>query len=370
MAIKINIRKMLSVTIWGFVGAGVLVLLVAAIRYRNSNTCKGYRIEISGPANNRFVDKKDITAILATAGAGSQLDRPIQSFDLRHLESALQKNIWIKKAQLFFDNNGILRVNVVERTPATRIFTTGGNSFYLDSSGVQLPLIAQLPARLPVFTGYPSSKTGRQGQDSLLTAAIRQLSTFIRNDPFWMAQIAQIDITPDRNFELEPEIGNHRVVFGDGNDIGQKFHRLFLFYKEVLSRTGFDKYERIDVSYAGQVVATKKGSGQSRYDSLQGMNNIRQMIRSAQQLQPDTIRQQMIRPLEHNTVTEQNLTNYDLLPGNGDSSTAIHARPLSATNVKPPSSVKPPSTTHARPAAHQQPAVHTPKAIMKKVKNN
>ena len=345
MAIKINIRRILSVTIWGFVGAGVLVLLVAAIRYRNSNTCKGYRIEISGPSAS-FINKKDISALLSSAGAGDRSDRPIQSFDLRHLESALEKNIWIKKAQLFFDNNGILRVNVVERTPATRIFTTGGNSFYLDSSGVQLPLIAQLPARLPVFTGYPSSKTGRQGQDSLLTAAIRQLSTFIRNDPFWMAQIAQIDITPERTFELEPEIGDHRVVFGDGNDIGQKFHRLFLFYKEVLSRTGFDKYERIDVSYAGQVVATKKGSGQSRYDSLQGMNNIRQMIRSAQQLQPDTIRQQAIRPLEHNTVTEQNLTNYDLLPGSGDSSTA----------------------THDRPPAHRQPAVRTPKAIMKKVK--
>jgi cell division protein FtsQ len=360
MAIKINIRRMLSVTIWGFVGAGVLVLLIAAIRYRNSNTCKGYRIEISGPSANRFVDKKDITALLSLAGAGSQTDRPIQSFDLRHLESALEKNIWIKKAQLFFDNNDILRVNVVERTPATRIFTTGGNSFYLDSSGMQLPLIAQLPARLPVFTGYPSSKIGRQGQDSLLTTAIRQLSTFIRNDPFWTAQIAQIDITPQRTFELEPEIGNHRVVFGDGNDIGQKFHRLFLFYKEVLSRTGFDKYERIDVSYAGQVVATKKGSGQNRYDSLQGMNNIRQMIRSAQQLQPDTIRQQAIRPLEHNTVTEQNLANYDLLPGNGDSSTAV---PSAA-------SARPPSTTHARPPAHQQPAAHTPKAIMKRVKNN
>jgi len=227
------------------------------------------------------------------------------------MESALEKNIWIRKARLYFDNNGLLQVEVFERTPATRIFTTEGASFYLDSEGVKLPLIAQLPARLPVFTGYPPTQKG----DSGLTAGIRQISRFIRNDSFWMAQIAQVNITPDRNFELEPEIGNHRITFGDAGDIEAKFHRLFVFYKEVLSKTGFDKYERIDISYDDQIVATKKGSTRSRYDSLQGMNNIRQLIRSAQLLQPDTLRQQTVRPLERNTMTEQNLANYDLLPG-------------------------------------------------------
>jgi cell division protein FtsQ len=328
MAVKINIRRIVSVTIWGLVGAGVLVLLIAAVRYRNNNTCKGFRIEISGTsgagtsdANSSgsalsalFIDKKGVTDLLNSAGAGRGQDRPIQSFDLRRLESALEKNVWIKKAQLFFDNNGILRVNVLEREPAARIFTSDGNSFYIDSTGVQLPLQDKVQARLPVFTGYPAPKIRLQGRDSALTAGLLQLSSFIRQDSFWSAQVAQVDITADKTFELEPEIGNHRVSFGDGSDIRQKFHRLFIFYKEVLSRTGFDKYSRIDVSYAGQVIGIKKGSEQSRYDSIQGMNNIRQLILSAQQLQQDTIRQQNVRPLERNTMTEQNLTNYDLVP--------------------------------------------------------
>ena len=314
MGIGTHIRRILSIITWGLTGAGVLVLLVAAIRYRNNNTCKGYLIGISGPPTGFFIGKKDIASLLAPAGGLKIQDRPIQSFDLRHMETTLEKNIWIRKARLFFDNNGILHVDVTERTPATRIFTTEGNSFYLDSEGVQLPVIAALPARLPVFTGYPSRTVSHQGTDSLLTETILRLSRFIRSDSFWSAQIAQVNILPDRTFELEPEIGDHRVTFGDGNDIGPKFHRLFLFYSEVLSRTGFDKYQRIDVSYAGQVIATRKGTGQSRYDSLQGMNNIRQLIRTAQQLQPDTVRQQAVRPLEHNTMTEQDLENHDLLP--------------------------------------------------------
>ena len=314
MGIGTHIRRILSIITWSLTGAGVLVLLVAAIRYRNNNTCKGYLIGISGSPAGFFIGKKDISSLLAPAGTGKIQDRPIQSFDLRRMETTLEKNIWIRKARLFFDNNGILHVDVTLRTPATRIFTTEGTSFYLDSAGVQLPVLAALPARLPVFTGYPSRTVSHQAPDSLLTETILRLSGFIRSDSFWNAQIAQVNILPDRTFELEPEIGDHRVTFGDGNDIGPKFHRLFLFYSEVLSRTGFDKYQRIDVSYAGQVVATRKGSGQSRYDSLQGMNNIRQLIRAAQQLQPDTVRQQAVRPLERNTMTEQDLENHDLLP--------------------------------------------------------
>jgi len=324
MAVRINIRRIVAVTIWGMVGAGVLVLLVAAVRYRNNNTCKGFKIAITrtsggavssgGASLGLFIDKKGITDLLNSAGAGRGQDKPIQSFDLRRLESALEKNVWIKKAQLFFDNNGILRVDVVEREPAARIFTTNGNSFYVDSTGVQLPLQDKVQARLPVFTGYPDPKIRLQGRDSVLTAGLLQLSNFIRQDSFWTAQVAQIDITANKTFELLPEIGIHRISFGDGSNIPQKFHRLFVFYKEVLSKTGFDKYSRIDVSYAGQVIGIKKGSEQSRYDSIQGMNNIRQLILSAQQLQLDTLRQQNTRPLEHNTMTEQNLTNYDLVP--------------------------------------------------------
>ena len=330
---RAHIGKILTTAFWTVAGAGVLVLLVAAIRYRNSNTCKGWHITIDDaaiPTTHSFIDRKSITDLLLTAGADERQARPIQSFDLRRLESALKKDIWIKDAQLFFDNNGVLQVRVSERIPVARVFTRDGNSFYVDSMGVQLPLQDKFAARLPVFTDYPLPKFRIQGGDSALSAGILQLSVFLRNDPFWMTQIAQVEITAQKLFELDPEIGDQRIEFGDGSDIEAKFHRLHLFYSEVLSRVGVSKYDRIDVSYAGQVVARMKGQSQNRIDSLKGIDNIRQMIRSAQQLQPDTLRQQHIRPLEdHNTMTEQNLTNFDLVPNAGDSSATVpnHRKP-------------------------------------------
>lgn len=296
-------------------GAGVLVLLVAAIGYRNSKVCKGYRVDISGASGVLFIDKRQIADLLSgSAGPGKWQNKPTAGFDLRRMETVLEKNVWIKDAQLFFDNNGVLRVNVTEREPVARIFTVDGNSFYIDSSGAQLPLSDKLTVRLPVFTDYPAPKIKMRGRDSLLTVQVRQLSMFIRSDSFWMAQVAQLDITPERTFELVPTVGNHLIGFGDGNDYEDKFHRLFVFYKEVLSRAGFDKYSRVDVAYAGQVIGTRKGSEGSRQDSLQGMRNIREMIRAAQHLQSDTIHQREMRPLEDPTQTEQTLTGYDLIP--------------------------------------------------------
>ncbi|HVS98477.1 MAG TPA: hypothetical protein VHE54_18420 [Puia sp.] len=332
MAIRTHIRKVLTTVVWTIAGAGVLVLLVAAIRYRNSNTCKGWHVTIEGaaaPGARLFIDRKAITDLLVSAGADKGERRPIQSFDLRRLETTLKKDIWIKDAQLFFDNTGVLQVKVTGRTPVARIFTREGGSFYIDSTGVQLPLQDRFASRLPVFTGYPASRFSIRRQDSAISAGILQLSSFLRNDAFWMAQIAQVDITPGNDFELEPEIGNQRIAFGDAADIPAKFHRLYLFYSEVLSRVGMDKYDRIDVSYAGQVVGRLKGPAQNRIDTSRGIDNIRQMIRAGQLLQPDTARQQHTRPLEdHNTMTEQSLTNYDLVPDAGDSSATVPpARP-------------------------------------------
>ena len=318
MGIKANIKKILFVTLWTGLGAGILVLLIAAINKKNGRTCNGYEIQVNA-GNTRFIGKKEIAVLLTGNGTEKIVGKTIVSFDLRRLEERIKKNIWIRNAQLFFDNNAVLKVRVTQREPIARIFTVGGNSFYLDSSGVQLPLSDKLSARVPVFTSFPSERIRSQGPDSSLIGQIRKLGGYIFTDPFWMAQIEQIDITPLKKFEIIPVIGNHYVEFGDGNDCVGKFHRLFIFYKEVMAKTGFEKYCKVDVQFSGQVVATKKGTNATRIDATQAVRNIEQLIKSAQKLELDTIHLQNVQPLERATVTEQTLTNYDLVTDKEDS---------------------------------------------------
>jgi cell division protein FtsQ len=320
MSFRDNIRKILFIAAWCCLAAIVLVLLVAAINRKNSRTSKGWRVEINDGKSPLYLDQKTIIGIVTNNGSEKLTGKTIATFDLRKMEDLIKKNAWVKDAQLFFDNTETLRIKVTERMPVARIITVSGNSFYMDSSCVQLPLSDRTAGRLPVFTGFPFDKLKVHGADSALVHDMCKLSLFILNNPFWLADIEQISITANKSFDIVPALGNHLIIFGNADDCKEKFHRLLIFYKEAAAKTSFDRYSKVDVRFAGQVIGTRRGSDVSRFDSLQAIKNIQQLIRSSQQVSADTAKMQNIKPLEHNTVTEQSLTSYDLISDDEDSS--------------------------------------------------
>lgn len=253
---KRHIRKLFFVCFWLLIAAGVMVLLVAAVNTQSNKTCKGYSIKIKGKADQWFLDKKDIAALLIVQGGVR--GRAIKSFDLRRMENQLKNNVWVKDAELFFDNSHVLQVRIEERVPVARLFTVTGNSFYIDSSGERLPLSEKFSARLPVFTNFPSERDKLNGSDSVMVRDIINISDYMLHDPFWMAQIAQVDVMPDHTFEMIPVVGNHTIQFGDGTDYDKKFKRLLLFYQQVLSKAGMDIYQKLNVQYARQVVGVRR----------------------------------------------------------------------------------------------------------------
>jgi cell division protein FtsQ len=192
------------------------------------------------------------------------------------LEKNLEKDEWIKNAELYFDREDVLHVSVEEREPIARIFTTGGSSFYMDSSGHQMPLLDKISVRLPVITGYTNAKK-LSAKDSTFLNDVKQVAKFVYADPFWNAQIGQIDITADKKFELIPVIGDHIIRIGDAENLQEKLSRLFLFYKKVMSKTGFNKYSVVDVQYNGQVIGVNKGPV-SKVDSIQLQKNIKELL--------------------------------------------------------------------------------------------
>jgi cell division protein FtsQ len=282
MSIRSNIKKILFISFWCTLGAGMLVLLVAAMRVKKEKDCVGYNIDISSPTEQLFIDKKDIEEQLTAGGVESIKGKSIKDFDLKKLEDKLEQNVWISDAELFFDNNQVLQVKIKERNPIARIFTISGNSFYIDSATVRLPLSEKFSARLPVFTGFPSDKDRLSKKEKELLKQVKTISQNILSNEFWMAQVAQVDITSSGTFEIIPTIGHQVIEFGDGSDCEKKFNRLLLFYRQVISETGFQVYERIKVQYAGQVVGVRQAAAISRFDSLQAIKNVEKMIAMAQ----------------------------------------------------------------------------------------
>jgi cell division protein FtsQ len=283
---KTTIRKILFISVWLCIGGGMVTLLLAAISKKNKGQCKDYHITIKGAHNNFFIDQKDVEQILMNKTKSNIKGQPIASFNLHELEQVLEHSTWIDDAELYFDNQDILHVTVIEKEPVARIFTTEGNSFYIDSAGLKLPLSDKMSARVPMFTNFPDKKI-LSSKESLLLNDVRVTANFIMNDPFWMSQVAQIDITAERNFEMIPVIGNHLVKLGNGENIAQKFRRLMVFYKQVLSKTGFEKYKVIDVQYKGQVLASNY-AGDTKVDSVRLRKNVEKLLQQVKNDQDDT----------------------------------------------------------------------------------
>jgi cell division protein FtsQ len=282
--------------LWVSIGGGLLSLLIAAIGKKNREDCTDYTITIKGAEQNFFIDADDITKLIKS-GAGSEIKgKKIADINLKKLEQLLRSNVWIRKAEMWFDNKNVLHVEVYEREPIARIFTTAGNTFYIDSTEKKLPLSDKLTAKVPVFTGFIDKKV-YSAKDSLLLTDVKNVATYIKNDPFWMSQVAQIDITTERNFELSPVIGNHLIKLGNGKDLEKKFNRLMIFYKQVLAQKGFDSYSTIDVQYSGQVVGTRRGTTKNKVDTVMLKRRVDEMLKQMQKqydsvaaLKPITVR--------------------------------------------------------------------------------
>ena len=218
---RYGIKNILLTSFWICLGAGMIVLLVAAIRKKDARNCQGIDITISGVNNNFFVDKGDILNTITALSNGNPVGRPTGSFNLKKMEAELEKNVWIKEAQMFFDNNETLFVKVKEREPVARIFSTPGSTFYIDEETMILPLSEKFSARLPVFTGFPTDAKVLSAADSSLLLDIRNISGYIQKDSFRMALIDQVDITPQRNFDMIPKIGKQVMI---GGQVGMAGH--------------------------------------------------------------------------------------------------------------------------------------------------
>lgn len=299
---KYTFKKILVAAIWIVIGSGTVVLLVAAIEKRNNERCARIDIQITGVQNNFFIDKKDVVSILEKTNAGKLEKMPLHAIDLAAMEAELQKNRWIKKAELFFDNNNVLAVRITEREPIARIFTTSGMSFYLDSSLTRLPLSDKFSPRLPVFTDFPTDVIVLSKEDSNLIKDIRTLSQFINSNPFWMAQIDQVDISSNHTFDLIPKMGNQVIHFGDAENCEQKFNNLLCFYKQVLTKIGWTHYSAIDVQYKGQVVGVRRGANEIKMDSLRSVQIMKALIEDAQKHTNDSTNIQLDQPSDDDNI--------------------------------------------------------------------
>lgn len=260
-------RKGIANLFWIIFGVGMIVLLSAAIKRQNQQVCSGVSVELDKNFEDAFIDEKDVIALLNTNGKITQ--HSLQSIYLKSFEMLVEKNAWVKNAALYFDNKNILHVKIKERTPVAMVLGNNEDAFYIDSAAMRLPQSDKFAVRVPVFTGYPGSMSAKISKpDSLLLRQMVRMASFIQADSFWMAQIEQINIQSNAEFELVPMVGSHLINFGTADSLEKKFNNLYAFYQQIFTRTSINAYKTIDLRFNNQVVAVKSEYKNNGLDSV------------------------------------------------------------------------------------------------------
>ena len=237
---------------------------------KGDQVCKNVEIHIDHVDENYFIDEKDVLSMLPFDL--KMMDSiPISEVQADIIEKRLNNHPAIYNAEVYQELDGDLKIEVHQRKPIARIYNSHNESFYLDNYGNLMPLSNKFTARVLVISGHLDSKYDKwyrvnlgelQKEDSLarktLLDEVNTLASYIHENPFWRAQIEHLYVNKDSEVELIPRVGNHTIVFGDIEHLDEKFEKLELFYREGLSKTGWNEYSKINLKFKDQVVCTKR----------------------------------------------------------------------------------------------------------------
>ena len=264
-------KKILFVSLWVCLLVGLFALMSFVNSKQNSLLCKSLDVKINQNDDVYFLDKMAVEKLIKDRG-DSIVGQPRYSLNIPELERALDSHEDIAKAQASMTIDGEVRVIVKQRKPILRIFNSTGDSYYIDEAGKLMPLSEKYTARVLVANGdikesyaanymysiadiaRDSAKKANSSLDELFAMAM-----YINMDEFWKSQVEQIFVNSERDLELIPLVGNHKIIFGDTTLMDEKFKKLMTFYKQGLNTTGYwEKYSTINLKFKNQIVCTKK----------------------------------------------------------------------------------------------------------------
>lgn len=261
-------KKGLNIASWVLLSLSIIAILGFVNYNQDQQICSDIEIRIDNSNGNFFVEEEDIFGMVYHE-MDTVLGRPISAIAGERLEHKINNHPSVSNAEVYKTIDGILRVDVQQRTPIVRVFSTNGESYYLDSTSKVMPPSSQFTARVFVANGYikdsftqVSHLNAKMINDTLKRSVmiddIFKMAEFIRTDPLWHAQIEQLYVNKELEIELIPRVGNHRIVVGDAVNIKQKLDKLKVFYKKGLSKTGWNEYSIINLKFANQVVCKKR----------------------------------------------------------------------------------------------------------------
>ena len=255
-------KKVLTYTLYSFliaiIGCYFWFARDLSIKGSAKEKCSGLRITLLDSAANRFVTRVEVESII-TSYLGEIIGKQNSEINLSVIEELLNQRSAIKESEVYLYRNGTMQIDITQRRPIIRIQTKNGG-FYVDETEFVFPLSDKFTSYVPIVSGniplnLNSNHRGKAMDDyNKFLPKILELGMFLNSNPAWDDQIDQIYISNEGDVILTPRVGEHKIIFGDLNDISHKFEKLNAFYKNILPQEDGEKYKIINLKYKNQIV--------------------------------------------------------------------------------------------------------------------
>jgi cell division protein FtsQ len=259
-------KRMVNILLGILIITYLLVVLGFVRDAHDGVRCNGIDVVIKDSLEQRFINESDIRNLIRLehpkiAGV------PMSDLDAAKMEESLSNIPVIKSAQVYKTVEGRLIFEVAQRTPVIRVEDRDHRQYFLDREGNVIPAATSYAPHILLVNGEIDGVFRKQknvlehgaasSHDSIMDDIIA-MAKFIADDPFWNAQIVQIYVNREKEFELVPRVGPQIILFGDGKRLEQKFFNLGTLYREGFRQKGWNHYEIINLKYNHQVICTKR----------------------------------------------------------------------------------------------------------------
>lgn len=253
---RINWKLIFYCFTWVLCLSGLVVLMSFINIKKDTLKCKDVKVLL--PGNNNFIERDEVDRILTGIG-GPLVGRNLSDINIHKLENVLKANPFIEYAKVYSDMTGVVHVDIRQRKPVVRIINMANVNFYIDESGLKIPMSDNYTARVLVANGFINEDFGGR-VDTLKDKLVKDIfrtAEFIRQDTLWNDQIEQLFVNLKGDIELVPRVGDHKIILGSADSIEVKFRNLLVFYKKAIPKVGWDAYKTINLKYTNQIVCEK-----------------------------------------------------------------------------------------------------------------
>jgi cell division protein FtsQ len=253
MKVKFNLKREVKI-----IAAVIVVAIFIAFTERRQGdiTVRDITVKIENEQENHFLDEADVMKLMQLnlenlRGTG------LNEVNLKAIEQRVKSEPFVKEGELYSDLKGNMVIRVELRRPIARIVRNDGPDGYVAEDGTIMPVSEKFTSRVVLISGGFVRQLLKQKNvnDTEEGKQLIALINAIREDEFWNAQIAQLDMDSKARITMYSQVGDERIEFGRPDNPEVKFKKLRVFYKEILPRMGWNKYDRVNLEYEGQIVA-------------------------------------------------------------------------------------------------------------------